>query len=69
MIIVFRGFTAGVYVTVHEPDEDKLQEEELKEPAAFPSLQDTELVGGVGELEVSTTVTVNVTDPPEGTIA
>ena len=51
------------------PDVDSVQEDELNEPAACPSSQDTELVGVVGELEVSATVAVNVTDPPAGAVA
>ncbi|MHB9161090.1 MAG: hypothetical protein ACYC6W_09480 [Nitrosotalea sp.] len=38
-------------------------------PPPFPSLHDTELVGVIGELELSVTVAVNVTDPPGYTVA
>ena len=37
----------------------------MNEPPALPSLQNTVPVGFVGELEVSVTVTVNVTTLPE----
>ena len=69
MVIAFGGFTAGVYVTVHEPDEDNEHEDELNEPPPFPSLQDTDLVGVVGEGELSVTVALNITDPPSVTVA
>ncbi len=52
----------GVYVSWHAPD-DKIQEEELKVPPAFPSLQDTLPVGTACESVVSAMVAVSVTLP------
>ena len=49
----------GVYDVVHMPD-DKVHVDELNEPPAFPSLQDTVPLGVVGEFDVSVTVEVNV---------
>ena len=69
MVIAFGGFPEGVYVTVHEPEEDREQEDGLNVPPPIPSLHDTELIGVVGELEVSATVAVNVTVPPRATVA
>ncbi|MHB8601977.1 MAG: hypothetical protein ACYC9R_05000 [Nitrosotalea sp.] len=57
-----------MYETVHEPD-DNVQEAWSNMPPPFPSLHDTELVGVIGELELSVTVAVNVTDPPGYTVA
>jgi len=49
-----------VYVTLHVLD-DKVQEDELNVPPAFPAFQVTVPVGVVGELEVSVTVAVRIT--------
>ena len=43
---------------------DKVHVGGLKEPPAFASFQVTVPVGGVGELDVSLTVTVNVSAVP-----
>ena len=58
-----------MYETLHEPDDDRVQEDGLNVPPPFPSLHDTELVGVVGKLELSETVAVTFTDPPGGTAA
>jgi hypothetical protein len=68
MVIALGGFADGVYVTVHDPDES-VQDVWSNTPPPFPSLHDTELVGTIGELELSVTVAVNVTDPPGDTVA
>jgi hypothetical protein len=68
MVIAFGGFADGVYETVHAPD-DNVQEVWSNMPPPFPSLHDTELVGVIGELELSVTVAMNVTDPPGDTVA
>jgi len=49
---------AGAYVVVQLPD-DSVQEEGLKVPPLFPSLQDTVPVGML-KLELPAIVTVNV---------
>ena len=56
-----------MYDTVQLPDES-VQDGELNMPPVFPSLHDMVPVGVVGELEVSVTVTVNVTWAPEFTV-
>jgi hypothetical protein len=53
-----------VYVTLHVPD-DKLQENELKVPPTFPSLQVIAPVGTFWEFMGSVIVAVTVTCPPE----
>jgi hypothetical protein len=53
----------GVYDVVHV-FVDKVHVDELNDPPAFPSPQDTVPVGVVGEFDVSVTVTVNVTAVP-----
>lgn len=68
MVIEFGAFAGGVYETVHAPD-DNVHEVWSNIPPPFPSLHDTELVGVIGELELSVTVAVNVTDPPGDTDA
>jgi len=55
-----------VYETVHEPDAS-VQEVWSNVPPPFPSLHDTELVGVIGELELSVTVAVNATELPGNT--
>lgn len=45
-----------------------VQEIGLNVPPAFPSLQDIVPDGAVGELEVSSTVALNVTDPSTDTV-
>ena len=57
-----------MYETAHEPD-DNVQEVWLNVPPPIPSLHDTELVGVMGELELSETVAVNVTDSPGDNVA
>jgi hypothetical protein len=54
---------AGVYDTV-QPLDDNVQEEGLNVPPALLSFHNMVPVGVVGELEVSLTVTVSVTDDP-----
>ena len=49
-----------VYDTMHVPD-DRLQKAELNVPPPFPSFQDIEPIGVVGELELSVTVAMSVT--------
>ena len=68
IVIEFGGVAEGVYVVVHTPD-DKTQFTGPNVPPAPPSAQDIVPVGVVGELEVSATVEVNVTEPPGGTVA
>ena len=57
-----------MYETVHTPD-DNVQKAGVNVPPAPPSAQDIVPVGVVGELELSATVEVNVTEPPGGTVA
>lgn len=68
MVIAFGAFVDGVYETVHAPDVS-VQETWSNTPPPFPSLHDTELVGVIGELELSVTVAVNITEPPGDTVA
>jgi len=58
------ALTAGVYEVVHV-FADKTHVDELNEPPAFPSFQETCPLGVVGELEVSVTVTVNAMAVPD----
>lgn len=58
-----------MYETVHEPDDERVQEDGLNMPPPIPSLHDTELVGVIGELELSVTVAVIFIDPLSGTVA
>jgi hypothetical protein len=48
--------------------DDSVQEDGLNVPPALPSLHDTEPVGVVGEVELSATAAVNVTELPEVTV-
>ena len=68
MVIAFGGFADGVYETAHEPD-DSVQVVWSNVPPPFPSLHDMELVGVIGELELSAIVAVNVTWPPGAAVA
>ena len=54
----------GVYDVVHVPDAS-VQEDELNAPPTLPSPQVIVPVGVVGELDVSATVTVNVSGVPD----
>ena len=68
IVTVLGGFAEGVYETVHTPD-DNVQEAGVNVPPAPPSLHDTEPVGVMAEIEVSATVALNVTGPPEDAVA
>jgi hypothetical protein len=59
----FGALVDGVYDVVHVPD-TSIHGDELKIPPVFPSFQVTLPVGVVGELELSITVTVNVSAVP-----
>jgi hypothetical protein len=58
------GFVEPVYDVVQLPD-DNVQEEGLNVPPPLLSFHDIVPTGVLGELDVSVTVAVNVTDDPE----
>jgi len=64
MVIGFCTVDDAVYVMLHVPD-DKLQEDEPNMPPALPSLHVIVPVGTFCEFNVSATVAVIVTCPPD----